>query len=82
MAKVYKITDDGSVSVDKTVDSVVEKMTTGVSAIFAKDSEKAYSADIVRWGMVTTNVANTIATSIFTRKRAAQGKKPIAKFLF
>lgn len=82
MAKVYKIADNGDVAVDKTVDSVFEKITTGVSAVFAKDSEKAYSADIVRWGMAGTNLANTIATSIYTRKRVDQNKAPIAKFFF
>jgi len=85
MSKIYKITTnaDGSITakVDKTVDSMVDKTVAGVAALFGGD-DMAYPADVVRYGQMATNAANTIATSMFTRKRAQAGKKPIAKFLF
>lgn len=82
MAKVFKIAADGTATLDKQVDGAVEKVTTYLSSLMATDADKAYTPDIIRYGSGALNIANTIATSMFTRKRVEAGKAPIAKFLF
>lgn len=63
-------------------DSIVDKMIEGVTGMFADNNTVAYSPDILFWGQVATNAANVVATSMFTRKREANGEAPLLGVLF
>lgn len=63
-------------------DGIIEKAIAGVTGMFGDAETEAYTADILLWGQLLTNSVNTVATSMYTRRRAASGKAPIAKVLF
>jgi len=81
MGKVVTLNTTDKSYTEESKDSIVDKMITGVTAMFG-DANKAYTSDIVMWGQVATNAANTVLTSKFTRKRAAEGKKAVGGIFF
>lgn len=81
MGKVVTLNEDGSFATTKTANTVVEKITTGITSMFGGENQ-AVTSDIMLWTTAATNVANTVATSLVTRKRAEEGKEAVLKVLF
>lgn len=80
MGKVITLAADGTYT-SEVKDGIIEKTIAGVMAPFGGE-DKAVTSDISLWGMVATNVANTIATSLYTRSQVAKGAEPALGVLF
>lgn len=54
----------------------------GITKMFSLAEGETITQGELIWSNVATNVANTIATSMFTRSRVAAGQPPVARILF
>lgn len=68
-----------TVSVESSSDGFLSNAIDGALALVNGEpvSHKEYI-----WGSIALHAANTIGTSMYTRRRVAQGKAPVAKVLF
>lgn len=77
-----EMNDDGTFKEGTSYDSYLNKAFGGVTHALVGDENIYISKSTNLAGHLVTNAVNTVATSMYTRKRVAAGKAPIAKFLF
>lgn len=80
MGKVVTLNADGTYTAEEKT-GIIDKTIAGVMAPFGGDT-KAVTSDISLFGMLATNVANAIATSMYTRRQAEAGNPAVLGLLF
>jgi len=75
-----KLAADGSTTVDKANDTMIDKVIHSVTAPFSGDDIYHSSAEMMA-AAITYGAGGLVAGSIFTRKRVAQNKPPIGGFI-
>lgn len=74
--------DDGTFKEGADFDGVLNKAFGAVTHALVGDENTYISKSTNLLGHLVTNGINTVATSMYTRRRVAQGKAPIARILF
>lgn len=77
----YTLASDGTVAVKDTNATMMDKVTNAVGMYFAS-TDVLHTTEEVRYFGALNAAAGLIGGSVYARKRAAEGKAPIAKILF